>query len=78
MGERCVKFTNCVANTICFIFGISGMVLILIGGISLKENGQEDEKILLIIIGAIILVVSMIGCRTSRCNCEDVFGLCCE
>lgn len=39
------------------------MVLILVGGISLKENGQEDEKILLIIIGAIILVVSMIGNR---------------
>lgn len=39
------------------------MVLILIGGISLKENGQEDEKILLIIIGAIILIVSLIGNR---------------
>lgn len=39
------------------------MVLILVGGISLKENGHEDEKILLIIIGAIILVVSMIGNR---------------
>lgn len=54
---------NIIFYNLNFFLQIAGMVLILVGGISLKENGQEDEKILLIIIGAIILVVSMIGNR---------------